>query len=176
MNTFQSGVNRLLNTTAIATGAMVKYGTEQYAAKRGAEYNKAYEAQVEVAQKSYTKSGAKSRSKAAQEAQAAAEAAQPGKASKLPFLKQTEEALASDYQKKVSGLQQRTAEGVKKLKETKKQSKQDIYKQFGEYQELAPQLLAQMPAEERWQLQAEAKLTQQKAFDDFIAKVRGGKS
>ena len=78
MNTFQSGVNRLLNTTAVATGAVVKYTTDKYTAERGAQYNKAYEAQVEAAQKSYTKSGAKSKSNAAKEAQAAAEAAAAG--------------------------------------------------------------------------------------------------
>ena len=175
MNTFQSGVNRLLNTTAIATGAIVKYTTDKYAAERGAQYNKAYEAQVEAAQKSYTKSGAKSKSNAAKEAQAAAEAAQPGAGSKLPWLKGTEEALKGDYENKVKKLNERTAEGVKKLKETKAKGMQDVYKQFGDYQELAPQLLAKMPPEERWKLQADAKLKQQQAFDNFLKKVKGGK-
>ena len=176
MNTFQSGINRLLNTTAVATGAIVKHTTDKYTAERSAEYNKAYEAQVEAAQKSYTKSGAKSRSKAAKEAQAAAQAAQPGKGSSLPWLKDTEKALASDYETKMSKLQQRTAEGVKKLKDTKKQSEADLYKQFGDYQDIAPQLLAKMPAEDRWQLQAEAKIAQQKAFDNFLNTVKGGKA
>lgn len=175
MNTFQSGVNRLLNTAAVATGAIVKHTTDQYKMERGAEYNKAYNAQVEAAQKGYTKSGNKSKSKEAVEARFQARVNEPGEASKLPWLKKTEEALASDYENKMKGLQERTAEGVKKLKETAKKSKEDVYKQFGEYQELAPQLLAQMPAEERWKLQAQAKIAQQKAFDNFLDTVRGGK-
>lgn len=175
MNTFQSGVNRLLATAAVATDRAVQVSTNQYAAQRGAEYNKAYEAQVEAAQKSYTKSGAKSRSKAAKEAQAAAEAAQPGAGSKLPWLKGTEESLKGEYESKVKKLYERTAEGVKKLKATKEKGKQDLYKQFGDYQELAPQLLKQMPAEERWKLQAEAKLKQQQAFDNFLKSIKGGK-
>ena len=175
MNTFQSGVNRLLNTTAVATGAVVKHTTDRYMAERGAQYNKAYEAQVEAAQKSYTKSGAKSRSKGAKEAQAAAEAAQPGKGSKLPWLKGPEEALKAEYESKVKKLNERTAEGVKKLKGVKEQSKQDMYKQFGDYQEIAPQIMAQMAPEDRWKIQAEAKLQQKQAFDNFLKSIKGGK-
>ena len=174
MNTFQSGINKLLNTTAVATAAGVKYSTDQYMATRGAEYNKAYEAQVEAAQKSYTKSGAKSKSKAAKEAQIAAQEAQPGEASKLPWLKKPEEAMRSEYESKVKKKNEKTSEGVKKLKETAAKSKQDVYKQFGDYQELAPQLLAQMPPEERWKIQATAKIQQQQAFDNFIKSIKGG--
>ena len=116
MNTFQSGVNRLLNTAAVATGAIVKHTTDQYKTERGAEYNKAYNAQVEAAQKGYTKSGNKSKSKEAVEARFQARVNEPGEASKLPWLKKTEEALASDYENKMKGLQERTAEGEKQAR------------------------------------------------------------
>ena len=75
----------------------------------------------------------------------------------------------------MQGLQDRTQAGVKKLKETKAKGQQDIYKQFGEYQELAPQIMGKLPAEDRWKLQAEAKLNQQKAFDNFLESIKGGK-
>ena len=175
MNTFQSGINRLLGTTAVATNYLTKQSAENYMAKRGAEYDKAYEAQVNAAQKGYTKSGNKSRSKAALEAKQKAEAAQPGEGSKLPWLKGGEAQLKGEYEEKMKGLESRTKEGVSKLKATAAKGKQDMYKQFGDYQELAPQIMAKLPPEERWKIQAEAKLKQQQAFDNFLKQVKGGK-
>ena len=175
MNTFQGSINQLLGIGAVATGYMTKQAQANYLQKRGAEYNKAYEAQVEAAAKGYTKSGAKSKSKGALEAQQQAEAAQPGAGTKLPFLKGAEEALKADYEAKMKGLQKRTSEGVEKLKAQKAKSKEDTFKQFGDYQELAPQIMAKLPPEERWKLQAQAKIKQQQAFDNFVKTVRGGK-
>lgn len=175
MNTFQSGINRLLGTAAVATGYLTKTATENYVAKRGAEYNKSYEAQVEAAQKGYTKSGNISKSKAAEEAKQKAAEAAPGEASKIPFLKKADEALKVGYEEKIKGLNKRTQEGVAKLKASAAKNKQDMYKQFGDYQELAPQIMAKLPPEERWKIQAESKIKQQQAFDNFLKTVKGGK-
>ena len=174
MNTFQGSINQLLGMGAVATGYLTKQAASAYSAKRGAEYAKAYDAQAEAAAKSYTKSGNKSKSKGAIEAQQLAQEATPGAAPKLPFLKKEDAALRADYEAKMKGLEKRTAEGVANLKATKKQSKQDMYKQFGDYQELAPQIMAKLPPEERWKIQAQAKIKQQQAFDNFQKKVRGG--
>ena len=175
MNTFQGSINQLLGIGAVATGYLTKQAAGAYSAKRAAEYNKSYQANVEAAATGYTKSGNKSKSKAAIEAQQEAEAATPGAAPKLPFLKKEDAALRADYEAKMQGLQKRTAEGVAKLKATKAQGKQEIFKQFGEYQELAPQIMAKLPPEERWKIQAQAKIKQQQAFDNFIKEVGGGK-
>ena len=174
MNTFQSSVNRLLGEAAVATNYLTRQATANYAAQRGAEYEKSYQANLEAATKGYTKTGAVSRSKAAKEAAAAAEQAQPGPASKMPFLKGTEEALKADYDKKMGRLNKTVEEGRAKLKATNKQGKEDLLKSFGEYQELAPQLLAKMPPEERWKLQAEQRIKQKKAYENFIDTIRGG--
>ncbi len=175
MNTFQGSINQLLGMGAVATGYLTNKAAAAYSAKRGAEYAKSFEAQQEAAAKSYTKSGNKSQSKAALEAQQKAQEATPGAGPKLPFLKKEDAALRADYEAKMKGLEKRTSEGVAKLKATKAQSKQDMFKQFGDYQELAPQIMAKLPPEERWKIQAEAKIKQQKAFDDFQKKIMGGK-
>ena len=175
MNTFQGSINQLLGMGAVATGYLTKQAASAYSAKRGAEYTNAYNASVEAAAKSYTKSGNKSQSKAALEAQAKAQEAAPGAGPKLPFLKKEDAALRAKYEADMKGLEKRTSEGVAKLKATKAQSKQDMYKQFGDYQELAPQIMAKLPAEERWKIQAQAKIKQKKAFDNFLDKIRGGK-
>lgn len=171
----QGSINQLLGTTAIATGYITKQAAANYAQKRAAEYEASYKANLEAAQKGYTKSGAKSRSKAAQEAQAKVEATKPGEGSKAPWNKKAEQELGEIYSEKMKKLQDRTQAGVKKLKATKAKSEQDMYKQFGEYQELAPQLIGKLPAEDRWKLQAEAKLKQQQAFDNFLESIKGGK-
>ena len=174
MNAFQSSINRLLGATAVATGYLTKQATANYAANRGAEYNKAYEAQLEAAQKSYTKTGRVSSSKAAKEARAAAEQAQPGEGPKMPFLKKADEALKAEYDAKMSKLNKTVEEGRAKLKATNKKGKEDLIKSFGEYQELAPQLLAQMPPEERWKLQAQARIKQKEAYAKFLDTIKGG--
>ena len=171
----QGSINQLLGATAIATNYATKQAAENYAQKRAAEFEASYQANVEAAQKGYTKSGAKSKSKAAQEAQAKVAATQPGEGSKAPWNRKAEEQLGEIYTQKMKGLQDRTQAGVKKLKETKAKSEQDMYKQFGEYQELAPQIIGKLPAEDRWKLQAEAKLKQQQAFDNFLETIKGGK-
>lgn len=176
MNTFQGSINQLLGMGAVASQYLTKQATTNYMQKRGAEYNRSYEAQVEAAATGYTKSGAKSKSKAALEAQQAAAEATPGASPKLPFLKKADDVLRADYEAKMKGLEKRTSEGVAKLKAQKAQGNEDLYKQFGEYQELAPQIMAKLPPEERWKIQAQAKIKQQQAFDNFIKQVRGGKS
>lgn len=175
MNTFQGSINRLLNTAAVASNYIAKEATANYTAQRSEQFNKAYEAQVNAAQKAYTKSGNKSKSKAAKEAEAQVIATQPGEGSKFPLFKGVEAQLQADYDKKVKGLEERTQKGVKGLKETAAKNKAGLYKQFGGYQELAPQILKKLPAEERWKIQAESKLKQQKAYDNFLEKVKGGR-
>ena len=174
MNTFQSNINRLLGETAVATNYLVKQATANYAAQRGAEYDKSYQANLEAATKGYTKTGAVSRSKAAKEAAAAAEQAQPGPGPKMPFLKGTDEALKAEYDKKMGKLNKTVEEGRAKLKAQKKQGKEDLAKAFGQYQEIAPQLLSKLPPEERWKLQAEQRIKQKKAYENFIDTIKKG--
>ena len=175
MSSIQGSVNQLLGITAAASSYLTKQSAAKYEARRGAELDKAYQAQLEAAQKGYTKSGAKSRSKAAKEAQAQVEATTPGEASKLPWHKDVEAKLQADYGQKVKGLQERTAKGLSKLKEANLKAKKGTYEQFGDYESLAPSLLAKMEPSDRWKIQAEQKLKQKQAFDNFIQSLKGGK-
>ena len=167
----QGSVNQLLGIGA----AVAKVGTEQaaqnYAATRGAEYNKAYQAQVDAAKNRYTKSGALSKSKAAVESQAAADAAQPGAASKMPWNKGVEAQLKAQYDTKMADLGKTEAKGVKSLKETAKKAKEATTKQFGDYADLSPKLLQMMSPEDRWKVKAKGKIMQRKAFDDFVESI-----
>ena len=175
MNTFQGSINQLLGIGAVATGYMTKQAQANYLQKRGAEYNKAYEAQVEAAAKGYTKSGAKSKSKDAISAREAAELATPGTGSKAPWNKETEKKLSAEYNDKIKGLQERTAKGLSKLQEANREAKAGTYKQFGDYESIAPQMLKKMDAKDRWKIQAQQKIEQRKAFDDFVNSLKGGK-
>ena len=175
MSSIQGSINQLLGMAAAGSAYLTSKSTAKYEAKRAAEFDKAYEAQLEAAQKGYTKSGAKSRSKAAQEARQVAVELQPEPASKLPFHKATEAKLQADYDKKMAGLQERTAKGLSKLKEANLKAKEGTYKQFGEYESLAPQMLAKMEPSDRWKIQADQKLKQRHAFDNFIQSLKGGK-
>ena len=175
MSSIQGSINQLLGMAAAGSAYLTKQSAAKYEAKRAAEFDKSYQAQLEAAQRGYTKSGAKSRSKAAEEARAAAEAATPGPASKAPYHKEVEAKLQADYDKKMQGLQERTTKGLSKLKEANLKAKQGTYKQFGEYESIAPQMLAKMEPSDRWKLQAEQKLKQRQAFDSFIQSLKGGK-
>ena len=175
MSSIQGSVNQLLGMAAAGTAYLTKNAATSYEAKRAAEFDKAYQAQLEAAQKGYTKSGAKSRSKAAKEAQAKAEALTPGQGSTAQWNKETEAKLQADYDKKTKGLQERTAKGLSKLKEANLKAKKGTYEQFGDYESLAPKLLAKMEPSDRWKIQAEQKLKQKQAFDNFIQSLKGGK-
>ena len=175
MSSIQGSINQLLGMAAAGSAYLTSKSTAKYEAKRAAEFDKAYEAQLEAAQKGYTKSGAKSRSKAAEEAKAAAEAATPGQASKVPWNKGTEAKLKAEYDKKMQGLQERTSKGLTKLTEANLKAKEGTYKQFGDYESIAPQILSKLEPSDRWKIQAEQKLKQKQAFDSFINSLKGGK-
>ena len=175
MSSIQGSVNQLLGIAAASTAYLTKGAAAKYAAQRGAEYEKAYQAQLEAAKTGYTKSGAKSRSKAAKEAQAQVEATMPGAGSKAPWNKDVEAQLKAKYDKDVAGLQERTAKGLTKLKEANLKAKQGTYKQFGDYESIAPEILKKLSPSDRWKIQAEQKLKQQQAFNSFIDSLKGGK-
>ena len=175
MSSIQGSINQLLGIGAAGAAYLTSRSASKYAEQRKAEYDKAYKAQLEAAQKGYTKSGAKSRSKAAKEAQAQVELTTPGQASKLPWNKGTEAKLKAEYDKKMQGLQERTSQGLTKLKEANLKAKEGTYKQFGDYESIAPQILSKLEPSDRWKIQAEQKLKQKQAFDSFINSLKGGK-
>ena len=175
MSSIQGSINQLLGMGAAASAYYTQQAAHKYAAQRGAEYEKSYQAQLEAAKTGYTKSGAKSRSKAAKEAQAQVEATTPGAGSKAPWNKDVEAQLKAKYDKDVDGLQERTAKGLTKLKEANLKAKQGTYKQFGDYEPIAPEILKKLSPSDRWKIQAEQKLKQQQAFNSFIDSLKGGK-
>ena len=175
MSSIQGSINQLLGMGAAASAYYTQQAAAKYAAQRGAEYEKSYQAQLEAAKTGYTKSGAKSRSKAAKEAQAQVEVTMPGEGSKAPWNKATEEKLKAQHEAKVAGLQERTAKGLTKLKEANLKAKQGTYKQFGDYESIAPEILKKLSPSDRWKIQAEQKLKQQQAFNSFIDSLKGGK-
>lgn len=164
----QGSVNQLLNIGAVATKYATKAASEKYAAERGAELDKSYQANLAAAKSGYTKSGAVSHSKAAEEARIAAQAATPGAGSKAYWNKGVEAQLKGEYDKKMGNLNKTVEEGVKGLKEAKEKGKQATYNQFGEYKELAPQIINNLSADDRWRVKAEQRIIQRNAFDDFM--------
>ena len=171
----QGSINQLLGMAAAGSAYLTKQAAAKYEAQRSAEYDKSYQAQLEAAQKGYTKSGAKSKSKDAISAREAAELATPGAGSKAPWNKETEKRLSAEYNDKIKGLQERTAKGLSKLQEANREAKAGTYKQFGDYESIAPQMLKKMDAKDRWKIQAQQKIEQRKAFDDFVNSLKGGK-
>lgn len=167
----QGSVNQLLGIGAAVAAYGTKQAADKYAQTRGAEYQKAYQANVEATKAKYTKSGALSKSKKAQETALAAQQAQPGPASKAYWNKATESKLASDYEVKMGKLGKVEAEEVAKLKEATAQGKQATAKAFGQYESIAPSLLAKMSPEERWKTKATERLMQKDAFNNFLEKI-----
>ena len=167
----QGSVNQLLGLGA----AVAKVGTEQaaqsYAAQRGAQFDKAYQAQVEAARNRYTKSGALSKSKAAKESAAAAQAALPGEGSKAHWNKGVEAQLQAQYDKKMAALGKTEAKGVENLRKTAKEAKESTKEQFGDYADISPKLLQMMSPEDRWKIKAEGKIMQKNAFDKFVESI-----
>ena len=170
----QGSVNQLLGITAAASAYGVKRSQEAFAASRSAEYNKAYQANLEAVKNKYTKSGKLSKSAAAKETAEAAKLATPGPAPKAPWKKGIEEQLAGDYEAKMGKLGKKEYAGVKKLKETAIKGKEATSKQFGEYKELTPKILASMSPEERWKARATEKLMQKEAYESFLDSLNKG--
>ena len=168
MSSIQGNINQLLAMGAVATNYATKAASERYAAKRGAEYNASYQANLEAAKKGYTKGGNISQSKAAQEAREAAAAATPGAASKAHWNKGVEAQLKAEYDKKMGKLNETVNKGVESLKAAKAKGKEATLNQFGDYKELAPQIMAGMSADDRWKIKAEQRIIQRNAFDDFM--------
>ena len=163
----QGSVNQLLGIGAVAANVATKKAAENYAAKRSAELNTSYQANVEAAKTGYTKSGAVSNSVAAKEARAKVEATKPGAGSKAYWNKETEAQLKSDYEKKMGELTKTVNKGVASLKEAKQKGKEATLNQFGDYKELAPQILNKMSAGDRWRTLAKQRIIQREAFNKF---------
>lgn len=163
----QGSVNQLLGIGAVASNVMTKQAAENYAAKRGAEYNTSYQANVDAAKAGYTKSGAISNSAAAKEARAKVEATKPGEGSKAPWNKNVEAQLKADYDKRMGELTKTVNKGVAGLKEAKQKGKEATLNQFGDYKELAPQILDKMSAADRWRTLAKQRIIQRDAFNKF---------
>lgn len=163
----QGSVNQLLGIGAVAANVATKKAAENYAAKRGAELNTSYQANVEAAKAGYTKSGAISNSAAAKEARAKVEATKPGEGSKAYWNKGTEAQLKADYDKKMGELTKTVNKGVADLKKAKEKGKEATLNQFGDYKELAPQILDNMSAGDRWRTLAKQRIIQRNAFNKF---------
>ena len=168
MSSIQGSINQLLGLTAAGSAYLTSAAQKSYAAKRGAEYDKAYQAQLDAAKSGYTKTGRVSRSKAAQEARAVAEQSQPGAGSKAPWNKDIEGQLKGQYEKKMAGLGKTVEEGRAKLKEADIKAKEATYQQFGDYSEIAPQILNSMSAQDRWKIKAQQRIMQRDAYNDFL--------
>lgn len=171
MSSIQGSVNQLLGIGAAVTTMGVKSSQANYAAKRGAEYDKSYQANLEAAKVGTTKSGAVSKSKKAIEAQEAAKAAAPQE-SKVPYWnKGIEESLKAGYDKKMSGLQSTVDKGRADLAKAAMKGKQETAQQFGGYQDIAGELMSKMSSADRWKVRAQQRLIQKDAFDKFLSNI-----
>lgn len=168
MSSIQGSINQLLNIGAVATNYATKVASQNYAANRKAELDKSYQANLEAAKTGYTKSGAVSHSKAAEEARAKVAETTPGAGSKAQWNKEAEAQLMADYETRMGKLNKTVEKGVQGLKDAKKQGQEATLKQFGEYKDIAPQLMANMKADDRWKVKAEQRIIQRKAFDKFM--------
>lgn len=163
----QGGINQLLGMGADVTKRVTQAAAEKYAAKRGAELDKSYQANVEAAKTGYTKSGAVSHSKAAEAARAKVEETTPGAGSKAHWNKEAEAQQKAEYDKKMGKLTETVNKGVAGLKETKNKAQESAEAQLT-YTGVTPEQAAAMRADDRWKVKAEQRIMQRNAFADFM--------
>lgn len=171
MSSIQGSVNQLLGIGAAVTSMGVKASQANYAATRGAELDKSYQANIEAAKVGTTKSGGVSKSKKALEAQEAVKASAPTD-KKVPYWnKGIEESLKTGYDKKMSSLQSTVDKGRSDLSKAAAKGKNATTAQFGDYEDLAGELMSKMSSKDRWKVKAEQRLIQKDAFDKFLSNI-----